>query len=974
MRLTSPVLVGRDLPLRVLATALRAAGDGEGQATLLLGDAGIGKSRLAAELRATAAEAGMPVFTGRTSTTAPPVPFRPLAEAMLSVVRITGMVPGAELLPYRPALGRLIPEWSEQPGGPGADSVLVLAESILRLLAVVSRATGCVLILEDLHDADPETLAVVEYLIDNLDRHRILLLATSRPGTEAMDSLAASAARRRAAQVVDLKPLSQAETASMVAHCLAAPESTVPAAVTERLAKHGDGNPFVVEELLSGMVEGGHLVRRATGWTLDRSAAAGLPSTVVLSVTERAQRLGKQGHSMLCTAATLGRRFSLRVVQHAIGADDELLRQLLSAAVSAQLIAAEPGSGGWYAFRHALTADALLSPLLPTERASLAARLAVAVEAIHPDLPGDWCQQLAQLRLLTGDEPAAAALFAEAGRRALSAGAAASAAALLEKARGLYGSWVSPTLRAELLEPLLSALTEAGQTDRALDLGKELEGLAGTLDGARLAALHTRLAEAAVAGGRWRDGLVQVGTARAALGAHADPVRGAPIDVVEARLLQELPGDPRSGQAETLARRALSGAERLPLPDVACQALEVLGIAARTRSLAESEADFQRMLAIAEEHRLPAWRITAFNYLGANDWLNDGVAGRLRQAKEEALRLGALPALCDIDSLLAMLAVLHAEYEEAEALAKPCGELSERLKRRQVSRYLSLASAVSAAHRGRRQEMEASIGELLEAGGEDSHYLSVAWGLAEAVCSLLEEDRARARAELERVRERDRRMPTPYSLAGTYGLGLLLRVASGDGGWADYEAVAGTPQAKLRWNKQFVLAAKAVLHGRDGDPTSSGVAAAQAQEAAAVYPLARHLILRLIADPALDDGWGSPVHWARGAAEYFHRSGLPAIAQACHATLRRAGASVFQQRRGWEAVPPALREVGVTVREYEVLVLLGGRLGNQEIGQRLYISARTAEKHVASLLSKLDLTDRAALCDYAAGLNGDYAE
>ncbi|MEV6522887.1 AAA family ATPase [Longispora sp. NPDC051575] len=968
MRLISSVLVGRNAELHRLTEALTVARGGAGQAALVVGEAGIGKSRLIGELQRLAGADGVLVCHGRTSTTAPSVPFRPLAEAVLTLVRAVGVPDQPDLAPYRAALGRLIPEWREEGDARRGESVLVLAESILRLLAVASRDTGCLMVLEDLHDADPETLAVVEYLIDNLDRLPVLLIGTSRPEVGPARELAESALRRRMAQVIELGALDDQAVSQLIAHCLESAQETVPPVVTSQVRRDGDGNPFVVEELLAGLVGAGHLVRRARVWTVDGSVTTKVPTTVVVSVTERAERLGEAGHALLRSAATLGRRFSVEVVQRATGVDVGVLRQVLSTAVRTQLIVPDDHGPEWYAFRHALTADALLAPLLPSERAVLAGQLATAIETLFPTLDGEWCQHLAQLKLATGDEPAAASLFTEAGRRALADGAPTSAVTLLEKARKLSFGWFSPALRAETLEPLLSALTESGQTERALEMEKDLEVLAGHLDGARLAALHTRMAEAAAVAGRWRDGLAQVAVARRLLGPDAAPGRTAPIDVIEARILQDVPDDPRVGEAEGLARRALDDALRFPLPEVGCQALEVLGIAARRRSMAESEEVFQRMVSLADEHNLPVWRVTALSYLGVNDMLTHGAPGRLHQAREESARIGALPTVCNVDGLLAWLSVHHGDYEGSRRIADPCEELAGRLRLRQIGRYLSLVNAVSAAHRGRKEEMDEHLVALVSAGGEDTHYLPVAWGLAEGVYALLEEDRAGSRAKLDQARERENRYPSAYTLSGTFGLALLLEAMDGDAGWSEHAAIAASMPGQVRWNQQFVVAARAVLHARDGDKISAELAVAESQEIGEPFPLGRALVLRLVAESALDDDWGQPAAWARAAAEHFQRAGLGTAAAACRALLRRAGASVPQQRKGWETVPAPLRESGVTVREFEVLVLLAERLGNVEIGQRLFISARTVEKHVASLLGKLGHSDRLALCDFAAGM------
>jgi len=168
-----------------------------------------------------------------------------------------------------------------------------------------------------------------------------------------------------------------------------------------------------------------------------------------------------------------------------------------------------------------------------------------------------------------------------------------------------------------------------------------------------------------------------------------------------------------------------------------------------------------------------------------------------------------------------------------------------------------------------------------------------------------------------------------------------------------------------RWNRQFVGAAHAVLLGREGWPAEATAAVTEALRAAAPYPPARNLCLRLIARSAFEDGWGEPVDWVREAEEYFHGVGVPAVAAACRSLLRGMGAPVRQRRTGTEQVPADLRRCGVTVREFEVARLLVERFGNKDIADWLHISPRTVEKHVASLLRKTGHPDRTAFA--AAG-------
>jgi DNA-binding NarL/FixJ family response regulator len=92
------------------------------------------------------------------------------------------------------------------------------------------------------------------------------------------------------------------------------------------------------------------------------------------------------------------------------------------------------------------------------------------------------------------------------------------------------------------------------------------------------------------------------------------------------------------------------------------------------------------------------------------------------------------------------------------------------------------------------------------------------------------------------------------------------------------------------------------------------------------------------------------------------------VASTCRTLLRRSGVPLSQRREGVKAIPPSLRAVQVTVREYEILLLLVDRLSNREIAMRLHLSPRTVEKHVASLLSKTNQPDRIALAGFGATL------
>jgi len=196
-------------------------------------------------------------MTGRGSPSAVPVPYRPVTEALLGAAR-RGVVPDITAIShYRAALGALVPEWSS-PGCDAHASPVVVAEALLRLLTQAGTRGG-LLVLEDLHWTDAETLAVVEYLADNLADSRVLCIFTLRDGapSAALDLLRVLSARR-AAEALEVPRLTPAAANQMAAACLGVAD--LPAAVA-RLVDDCDGLPFAVEEVLAAAVASGQLRR-----------------------------------------------------------------------------------------------------------------------------------------------------------------------------------------------------------------------------------------------------------------------------------------------------------------------------------------------------------------------------------------------------------------------------------------------------------------------------------------------------------------------------------------------------------------------------------------------------------------------------------------------------------------------------------------------------------------------------------------
>jgi hypothetical protein len=969
MRNRSTAMVGRDDELRVVRQALDAARADHGGAVFVVGESGIGKSRLAAAAADLGFAADMSMLRGRGSSIGPMLPFRSLTEALMSLVRSGDPIDIGELGAYRPVLARLIPDWGTPSAAEDGGSLVILAEAVLRLTGLAGRGRGCLLILDDMQDFDAETLAVVEYLADNLARQPTLLLGTVRSDPCPALDLARSAAQRGSGALVELHRLGAEDVRRLVGSCLGSAADEVPDEVADQVWVGSEGIPLLAEELVGGMLGDGVLVRQDDDWRVAGKVRTRLPVTLSRAMAGRLDKIGTEARELLSAAAVLGRRFPVAVLQAATGLGDRQVLSLLHAELTAQLVAPDEETPDWYAFQHPLILDVLLTLLAPAERARLSTRAAAAIEDVYPGLPGEWCQVSATLYLEAGDRAKAGRLFAEAGHRALAQGAANSSVALLDRALGLLVRDDDAQVRADAFAALLYALAEAGLVERAVTSAGELEQLTGLLSPQSRASLHTRLAWAAAVAGRSEDGLAQVDIARRLLGPDPSDQDTAAIDVVAAHLVLDLPGPDQTRKAESLARRAAAVAQTAGLPVVACQAWQLLGALSRSRDPDEATACLERARQIAVRHGLPIEEIHALLRLGNDDALRDAGLDRLEQARQEASRVGAVTARYQAEVSIALHAILRGDFATAQTLIDQVLPSTMRLRLLETTRYALLLRALLAAHRGRRRDMDAALAELRRWEGDLALHTPRVYGLARAWCALLEENRPRALSELSLALAAEEKSPTIFQLTGRYGLNLLLCVLEGTAGWPEFQVITAAPVSRLRWDRQFALMANAVLAGRAGQHDNAEAVMAEAMRVAAPYATARHLGLRLVSEAAVTDGWGTPVEWLRTAEDYFHAHDVPSVASACRALMRRAGAQVTQHRSGMEQIPSHLRGIGVTVREYEILRLLIDRLSNREIAARLHLSPRTVEKHVASLIIKTGQPDRIALGEFAAAVS-----
>ncbi len=466
------------------------------------------------------------------------------------------------------------------------------------------------------------------------------------------------------------------------------------------------------------------------------------------------------------------------------------------------------------------------------------------------------------------------------------------------------------------------------------------------------------LARAAVLNGLWDEARAQLSEVRH--GAVGDAGTTAEIALIEAQVAL---GDGRAGSraaAEHLAASAATAATDAGRPDLACEALETLGSCARLRDLDDAAEALRRALGSAAAAGLSVHRLRILNELGTVEMLRDARSERLEQARAEALRAGAVGLAAGIGVNIAALLAMTGRFDDVTEVAGEVERTARRLGLVPLQAAALLIQGFALAHQGRAREMDRFLLAAEAIAPDDPDLRAGAWGIGRGLGCLLAEDMDGARQAFARARreapDQHARILNPYE-----GPDLLLRALAGEVSRAEMATAAVDVVKAARWPELWFGAARAVATGADGDAAGAEAALADALEAGRRYPVFSALVERLVAEAAIRDHWGEPQALLRSAEATFTELRLGRASVACRALLKAAGHPAPRRRATDAGLPGLLVASGVTAREAEVLDLLAERLSNREIAERLFLSPRTVEKHVAALLAKLGAGDRGSL-------------
>jgi DNA-binding CsgD family transcriptional regulator len=935
-----PTTLGREREINRISGLIDQAQAGRGTTVLVTGEAGIGKSRLVAEARAHAVRRGMRVFEGAAFELDGAAPYAPIAD-----------------------LFRTFPpdQYSQQ-----ASSALQQANPVhglLRTFDQLIQASPTLVIIEDIHWADEASLDLLLHLARSAPTQPLVLLLTLRneDATPGATDLRLTLERHRLITELVLTPLGAEDVATMVGCLLgvAPPDEAI-----ETLIDLTEGNPFFVEEVVRTTL--------AAGRELPRQAAVGVPRTVHDAVQRRAHRLGEPARQVLQVAAIAGRRFDFELLQRVLRIGERQLLSLVRELIAAQLVVEDTDTR--FAFRHALTRQAVYADLLGRERRGLHTDVLAALEQTEAAA----VEELAYHAYCAGEWPKAVSYASQAGQRAL--GMHAPRAAVEQFGRSIEAAM-------KLGQPSApEAFRGRGQAHHSL----------GEFESAR-ADYEAALAAALESGDRhlvWASlvdlSLLWSSRDYALAGEYAERSLAAAREINDKRCIARSldrvgnwhMNTGRIRQALAHQQMALEVLESVDDRRGVADTLNLLGMTSAFVDPEQSAAYYTRAIPLSREFDNRQDLVTALvmRVLASGFYYGDTFApapADLAQSErdaQEAIRLTRAMEWPAGESFarweLALWYGMHGHYARAFELAYDGLRIAEEIEHTQwiAAGLCSLGALYVDVRLPERAEplLERALGRARELG-------SLVWRAYTAArlaqTFTLEHDFPRALAVLED----ELRPETPMDSATERQLwcaraDLLLARGAARDALEIAERLAASLAAGKVAPRIWILRGAALTALRSFDSAeplltaaidSSQAADLKSQEWRAHAAYARLLRLRGRRDEAVREVQSARALVSDLAAGIVDESARASFRERALEHIPRSGA-VSARRAQKQA------SGGLTGREREVAGLIGEGLSNRSIAERLVVSERTVESYVSNILAKLGFSARTQIAAWAA--------
>jgi class 3 adenylate cyclase len=399
--------VGREEEAASLEAALTRALGGNGQVVGVMGEPGVGKSRLCHEFAQRCVARGVAVYAAHGIAHGKMVPLAPVLEYLRSYFGVAGedapqaareKVAGKVLL-LDPELFDALPLLFDLLGVSDPDRPVVpqdpqeqrtgLFAALRRLLHAQSRQEPGLSLIEDLHWLDEESEAFIENFVEAVAGTRMLLVVNFRPGYQA------GWMQRACYHQLPLPPLGPHAIAEMLRELLGTDPSV--AEVADGIRDRAAGNPFFIEEMVQSLVELKKLLGVKGAYRLgDGDVAPALPATVQAVLAGRIDRLAEQEKRVLQTAAVIGKDFSEPVLRAVVALPEAELAGSLRLLLQGEFLhttALHPDAE--YAFKHPLTQEVAYHSQLGDGRAQLHSAVATAVRELHAERLGEFASLIA---------------------------------------------------------------------------------------------------------------------------------------------------------------------------------------------------------------------------------------------------------------------------------------------------------------------------------------------------------------------------------------------------------------------------------------------------------------------------------------------------------------------------------------------------------------------------------------------------
>ena len=970
-------LVGRAPELARLEAKLAEAGAGHGGIVVLTGEPGIGKTRLAERFAAQAREGTALVLWGQCYEGEVSPPYGPWAEVLSSYASTAGAGRLRELLGAgAPPLARLVPQVrAALPETPAAaplspdEERFRLHDAVAQFFLAIAHEQPVVLVLDDLHWADRDSLRLLRHIARFANRTRLLLVGTYRDvEVDRRDPLAETLAILQHETDYAHLPLegwSFDETAAYLSGLAVEP---LPQAFVRYIHQEAGGSPFYTRELFRHLVEEHSIVHREGRWSTDTDLrAAGIPQGVREVVGMRVARLSESTQRLLRHGAAFTGGFAFGLLPALTDLDEATLLDCLDEALEAGLIRAAAGQGETYAFAHAIVRHTLYDELSPSRRARLHRRIAETLEAQQPASGDQADAEIAAQYHASASLPGAerGVVYAlRAAARARARYAPEQVVGLLRLARDLVRQ-SGPAARADVLQRLAVAEAEAVLLD---DAPRTVQAAIEALDVAAgepetvaifLESVALLLKQGGAPPATWEPLVVR---GLALLGEQRDLV-WARLSLLQDRYVGVAHGSINAARWLGHDRDAIALVRSIGDEDDYARSLDPL----TWREPAETEEALARVRTWSR----PTAVLRGLNVVARDLFYRHGdfrtAVERYEEYLTAATRYGSVPDQAEALAQLACLLATLGQFMEARQTLARAHELVGRLGPGHRLHFVTMISVPMILAYYTTGDWTALV-ERIQRYMAGPEVLRGPLGLTAAACAALaylrtgnsEESRRVLEALVPAVAQFEPRFYMQNYVVGIAGAvvwelearplaSLFLRLAAD---LANARVAPGSTGAH-----EFTAAHMAALAG-DWPAAHAWFSRARVVEDACGQRAVRALI-------DLDE---ARVLLSRGAAhdrqaQMLLQSAMDRFqALGMESWFERAAALVQQPLTSMPIEHPD----GLTGREMEVLQLVASGLTSKEIAERLIISVATVQRHIANVYAKIDARGRADATAYAA--------